>query len=48
MEGTQNGQADDELSRIRELLSRVHKRIRRQSLPDAATDAQQREEIRME
>ena len=48
MKGTQNGHAADEFSRICKLLSRFHETIRRQSLPDAAADAQQRKEIKKE
>ena len=45
MERPQDGHTIDELPRICELMSVVHKRIRRQSLSDAATDAQKREEV---
>ena len=48
MEGPQNGHVAHELPGIPELLSRINKRMRRESPPDAATDEQQREEIRMQ
>ena len=44
----QNGHATHELPGICQLLSPVRKKIRRQGVPNAATNAQQREEVRME
>ena len=48
MEGPNNGHTADEFPEIRKLISRIHKSIRRQSLSDAPTDAQQRVQIRLE
>ena len=48
MEGPQDGHAAHELLRTCQLKRRVHKRVRRQGVPDAATDAQQRERVRRE
>ena len=48
MEGPCNGDAAYELPRNCKLLWTVQQKVRRQSLPDAATAAQQREEARME
>ena len=48
MEGSQNGHTAPELPRVCQLLARVHKRIRRQGVPHAETDEQQRKEVRME
>ena len=48
MEGPCNGDAAYELPRNCNFLWTVQQKVLRQSLPDAATAAQQREEARME
>ena len=47
MECAQNGHTADDTPSVREFLSRVHKRIRRQSLPNVAADAQQRIQMKL-
>ena len=46
MEGPHYGNAAYELPEICELLPQVHSRIRRKSLPNAASDVQQRKKVR--
>ena len=48
MEAPQNGHTAHELPGICQLLPLVHKRIRRQNLPYAATEGQQKEKLRLE
>ena len=48
MEGPQNGHTAHEIPGICQLLPRVHKVIHREGVPNAAINAQQREEVRME
>ena len=48
MESPQNGHIAQEFAGICQLLPRIHQRIRRQGVPNAAIKAQQREEVRIE
>ena len=48
MEGHQNGHAAHELPGIFQILPRVHQRIHTKGVPNAETNAQQRQEFRME
>ena len=48
LEDPQNRQAAPELLGTCQLLPRLHERISRQGVPNAATNAQQREEVLME
>ena len=45
MESPQKNHTADELPRICKILLKVHKRLRRKSLPDAAADEQQRKKF---
>ena len=48
MEGPQNGHTAHEYPGICQFLPRVHKVIRKQGVPNAAINAQQREKVRVE
>ena len=48
MEGSENGHTANELPRVCQLLTGIHKTICGQGVSDAEADAQQGEKVRME